>query len=108
MGIMDWIFLIIAGLFEVIWAVGLKYTQSFTKLIPSLITGSTMLASILFLSRALRTIPIGTGYAIWTGIGACGTLIIGMWFLGESRDPIRVGCIAIIIACMIVLKVTQK
>lgn len=105
---MDWLALIIAGVFEVVWAVMLKYTQGFTKLVPSLITGSAMLASILLLSRALRTIPIGTGYAVWTGIGACGTLLIGMWFLGESKDPIRVGCIGVIIACMIILKITHK
>ncbi|HEV7736274.1 MAG TPA: SMR family transporter [Chlamydiales bacterium] len=105
---MDWLALVIAGLFEVVWAVMLKYTQGFTKLVPSLITGSAMLASILLLSRALRTIPIGTGYAVWTGIGACGTLLIGMWFLGESKDPIRVACIGVIIACMVILKITHK
>ncbi len=105
---MDWLALIIAGLFEVVWAVMLKYTQGFTKLVPSLITGTAMLASILLLSRALRSIPIGTGYAVWTGIGACGTLLIGMWFLGESKDPIRVACIGVIIACMIILKITHK
>jgi quaternary ammonium compound-resistance protein SugE len=105
---MDWGMLVIAGLFEIVWAIGLKYTQSFTKLIPSLITGAAMVASFLFLSSAVRTIPIGTGYAVWTGIGATGTLLFGMWFLGESRDPIRIGCIALIILCIIVLKVTHK
>jgi quaternary ammonium compound-resistance protein SugE len=105
---MDWILLVIAGFFEVVWAIGLKYTQGFTKLVPSLITGSAMLASILFLSRALRTIPIGTGYAVCTGIGATGTLLFGIWFLGESRDPIRLLCIAAIISSMIILKIIHK
>ena len=105
---MDWGMLIIAGLFEIVWAIGLKYTQGFTKLIPSLITGSAMVASFLFLSSAVRTIPIGTGYAVWTGIGATGTLLFGMWFLGESKDPVRIGCVALIILCIIVLKFTHK
>lgn len=105
---MDWILLVIAGFFEITWAVGLKYTEGFTKVIPSFITGSAMIASIFFLSRALRTIPIGTGYAVWTGIGATGTLLFGMWFLDESKDPIRIGCILAIISAMIILKMTHK
>jgi quaternary ammonium compound-resistance protein SugE len=105
---MDWIFLGIAGLFEIGWAVGLKYTQGFTKLVPSLLTGAAMVISLGLLSQALRTIPIGTGYAVWTGIGACGTLVFGMWFLGESRDPIRIGCILAIITCILILKFTHK
>ncbi len=105
---MHWLALVIAGFFEIVWAVGLKHTQGFTKLIPSLFTGTAMVASFLLLSYSLRTIPLGTGYAVWTGIGACGTLLFGMFFLGESRDPIRVGCILVIIACMIVLKIVHK
>jgi quaternary ammonium compound-resistance protein SugE len=105
---MDWLFLIVAGLLEIVWAVGLKYTDGFTKLVPSIITAMAMIVSFVFLSLALRTIPIGTGYAIWTGIGATGTLIFGMWFLGESKDPIRVVCVVVIISCIVLLKITHK
>ncbi|MBX7066071.1 MAG: multidrug efflux SMR transporter [Parachlamydiales bacterium] len=105
---MYWLALIVAGFFEIAWAVGLKYTQGFTKLNPSLLTGSAMAASFLLLSYSLRSIPLGTAYAVWTGIGACGTLLFGMLFLGESRDPIRIGCILLIIASIFVLKLTHK
>lgn len=105
---MNWLALVIAGFLEIGWAIGLKYTQGFTKLVPSIFTGSAMAISFVLLSYALRTIPVGTGYAVWTGIGACGTLVFGMLFLGESRDPIRVGCILAIIACIIILKITHK
>lgn len=104
---MDWIALMIAGFFEVIWAIGLKYTDSFTRPIPSLITVSAMILSFLSLSYSLRTIPIGTAYAVWTAIGASGTLLFGMLFLGESRDPARVFCIVLIIAGVIALKFTH-
>jgi quaternary ammonium compound-resistance protein SugE len=105
---MNWLSLVIAGFFEIAWAIGLKYTQGFTKLVPSILTGTAMALSFLLLSYSLRTIPIGTGYAVWTGIGACGTLLFGMFFLGESRDPVRIGCILAIIGCIIVLKITEK
>ena len=105
---MNWLVLVIAGFFEIAWAIGLKYTQGFTKFVPSIFTGSAMVVSVVLLSYALRTIPVGTGYAVWTGIGACGTLLFGMFFLGESRDPIRVGAILAIIACIIILKITHK
>mgnify|MGYP000365486655 CR=1 FL=1 len=105
---MDWLALVIAGFFEIVWAIGLKYTQGFTKFVPSVITSSSMVASIVLLSYALRTIPVGTGYAVWTGIGACGTLLFGMFFLGESKDPLRVGCILGIIVCILLLKLTHK
>ena len=105
---MSWLFLVIAGFFEIIWAVGLKYTEGFTKLIPTIITLIAMAISFLFLSYALRTIPMGTAYAVWTSIGACGTLLFGMIFLGESREFIRIGAILVIIACIIVLKLTHK
>lgn len=105
---MHWLALIVAGFFEIVWAVGLKYTQGFTKLVPSLYTGGAMAASFLLLSYSLKSIPLGTAYAVWTGIGASGTLLIGMFFLGESRDPIRIGCILLIIFCIIILKQTHK
>lgn len=104
---MNWLALVIAGLFEIGWAVGLKYTEGFTKLVPSLLTGASMIISLWLLGIALRGIPIGTGYAVWTGIGAAGTLIFGMIYLGESHDPIRITCILGIIACIIILKATS-
>lgn len=105
---MDWLALVVAGLFEIVWAVGLKYTQSFTKLWPSIYTLAAMVVSFLLLSFSLRSIPMGTAYAVWTGIGAAGTLLFGIMFLGESRDPIRISAILGIIGCILVLKMTHK
>lgn len=99
-----WILLFIAGLFEVVWAVGLKYTRGFTVLTPSLITGAAMVASFWLLSQALRQIPVGTGYAVWTGIGAAGTAVIGMLFLGESRAVLRLACIGLVLLGILGLK----
>ncbi len=104
---MAWIYLLIAGLFECTWAIGLKYTEGFTKLIPSSITLVAMVLSVWFLSLALKTIPIGTGYAVWTGIGAIGVAIIGMAFLGEPRQIARVICLLLIISGIIGLKVVS-
>jgi len=101
---MAWTCLVIAGLLEIGWAVGLKYTEGFSKLWPSVVTGIAMTASFILLSHALKTIPIGTGYAVWTGIGAAGTAIIGMMYLGEPREMLRVLCIALIIAGVVGLK----
>lgn len=102
---MAWIYLIIAGLLEVGWAVGLKYTEGWTRLLPSVLTGSAMIVSFYLLSQALKTIPIGTGYAIWTGIGAVGAAILGMLVFGESRDVARIICILLIVAGIVGLKV---
>jgi quaternary ammonium compound-resistance protein SugE len=99
-----WILLIMAGLFEVVWAVGLKYTEGFTRLLPSGITLSAMTLSIVLLSRALRTIPVGTGYAVWTGIGAVGTVLVGIWLLGEPRSAGRLLAIAAIVGGIVGLK----
>lgn len=101
---MAWIYLVIAGLLEIGWAVGLKYTQGFSRLWPSVATIAAMTASFAFLSAALKTIPVGTGYAVWTGIGAAGTAVIGMMFLGESREVLRIVCIALILAGVVGLK----
>ncbi|HAR98297.1 MAG TPA: quaternary ammonium compound-resistance protein SugE [Syntrophus sp. (in: bacteria)] len=95
---MAWIYLLIAGLMETAWAVGLKYTAGFTKLWPSLWTLAGMAISFYFLSLALKTIPIGTGYAVWTGIGAVGTAILGIVLFGESHSVTRILCIAMIVA----------
>jgi quaternary ammonium compound-resistance protein SugE len=105
---MSWIYLIIAGLLEVGWAIGLKYTDGFSRLLPSLATIAAMIASFGLLAAALKTIPIGTGYAVWTGIGAAGTAIIGMAFFGESREVLRIVCILLIIAGVVGLKFAQK
>jgi quaternary ammonium compound-resistance protein SugE len=99
-----WILLIMAGLFEVVWAVGLKYTEGFSRLLPSGITLSAMTLSIVLLSRALRTIPVGTGYAVWTGIGAVGTALVGIWLLGEPRSAGRLLAIAAIVGGIVGLK----
>ncbi len=101
---MAWIYLIIAGLFEVAWAVGLKYTYGFTRIWPSVGTIACMIVSFLLLALALKTIPVGTGYAVWTGIGAAGTAIIGMLLLGEPRAVGRIVCILLIISGVIELK----
>ncbi|HYP29921.1 MAG TPA: quaternary ammonium compound efflux SMR transporter SugE [Blastocatellia bacterium] len=104
---MAWTYLFIAGLLEVAWAVGLKYTDGFTKLWPSAGTVAAMIASFFFLSIALRTLPIGTAYAVWTGIGAVGTATIGLIFFGESREVLRILCILLIVAGIIGLKLTS-
>ncbi len=101
---MAWTCLIIAGILEIGWAVGLKYTEGFSRLWPSVATLCAMIASFALLSVALKTIPVGTGYAVWTGIGAAGTAIIGMAFLGESREALRILCIMLIIAGVLGLK----
>ena len=105
---MPWIYLIIAGLLEVGWAIGLKYTEGFSRLLPTLATVAAMIASFGLLSVALKTIPIGTGYAVWTGIGAAGTAVIGMAFFGESREVLRIICILLIIAGVVGLKFAHK
>jgi len=101
---MAWIFLAVAGLLEVVWAVGLKYADGFTKLLPSAVTLGAMAASLYFLALAVRTIPLGTGYAVWTGIGAVGVAILGMVLFDEPRTLLRLGCIALIVAGIAGLK----
>jgi quaternary ammonium compound-resistance protein SugE len=99
-----WIMLLIAAGLEIIWAVGLKYTEGFTRLWPSLGTVMAMAASMYLLARAATGISIGTAYAVWTGIGAVGTAIVGMYLLNESRDLGRVVCIGLIIVGVVGLK----
>ncbi|HYG23994.1 MAG TPA: quaternary ammonium compound efflux SMR transporter SugE [Verrucomicrobiae bacterium] len=101
---MAWTYLVIAGLLEIAWAIGLKYTEGFSKLWPSVATILAMIASFGLLAAALKTIPVGTGYAVWTGIGAAGTAVIGMAFLGESREVLRVVCVGLIVAGVVGLK----
>src|SRR3970040_609212 len=101
---MAWIWLTLAGLLEVVWAVGLKYTEGFTRPAPSALTVAAVLASLYFLALAVRTIPIGTGYAVWTGIGAVGVAILGMVLFGEPRTLLRAGSILLIVAGIAGLK----
>ncbi|MHC1681836.1 MAG: quaternary ammonium compound efflux SMR transporter SugE [Clostridiaceae bacterium] len=101
---MQWVFLTIAGLFEVWWAVGLKYSNGFTKFIPSVLTIIGMIASFYFLSLALKSLPLGDAYAIWTGIGTVGTVILGIILFRESIDTSRLICILLIIVGIIGLK----
>jgi quaternary ammonium compound-resistance protein SugE len=105
---MAWIYLFIAGLFEIGWAVGLKYTEGFTKLWPSVITIAGMILSFYFLSTAVKSIPIGTAYAIWTGIGAVGTAILGIILFGESKEFIRIFFILLIVIGIVGLKIFSK
>ncbi len=105
---MAWIYLFIAGLFEIGWAIGLKYTDGFNKLWPSVFTIATMILSFYFLSSAVKTIPIGTAYAIWTGIGAVGTAILGIILFNESKEFIRIFFIFLIVIGIVGLKFFSK
>ncbi len=104
---MNWVYLTIAGILEIAWAIGLKYTEGWTRLVPSLITAALMIASFYFLSLAVKTLPIGTAYAVWTGIGTVGAAVLGMVLFDEPRDIVRVLCIALIIAGIAGLKLTS-
>ena len=103
-----WLFLVAAGLLEVGWAIGLKYADGFTRLVPSLLTLGAMAASFALLAQALRTLPVGTAYAVWTGIGAVGTAIVGILLLGESREVGRLVSIGLIVAGIVGLKVAAS
>ncbi len=102
---MAWVYLLIAGILEIGWAIGLKYTEGFTKLWPSVATIACMVVSLGFLALALKTIPVGTGYAVWTGIGAAGTVLVGMLFLGEAKEFARLACVTLIVMGVVGLKV---
>jgi quaternary ammonium compound-resistance protein SugE len=101
---MAWIYLSLAGLFECGWAVGLKYTDGFTRLWPSLLTTASMAVSLYLLALAMKSIPVGTAYAVWTGIGAVGVAILGIVLFGESREIMRIFSILLIVAGIIGLK----
>ena len=105
---MAWVYLGLAGLLEIVWAVGLKYVDGFTRLWPSAATVSAMVASMVLLALATRVLPIGTAYAVWTGIGAVGVAIFGIVWLGESRDLVRLVCIGLIVAGTIGLKLSSS
>jgi quaternary ammonium compound-resistance protein SugE len=103
---MAWVILFIAGLFEVAWAVGLKYSEGFTRLWPSVFTAITLALSMFLLGWAVRTLPLGTAYTVWTGIGAIGTVLLGIWLFNEPVTPVRIACIALILAGIVGLKAT--
>ena len=103
-GVMNWIWLCIAGILEIFWAVGMKYSHGFTRLYPSVFTAAAMLASLGFLALAMRSLPLGTAYAVWTGIGTVGTAVVGMVLFGESTATLRLLCLALIACGIIGLK----
>jgi quaternary ammonium compound-resistance protein SugE len=101
---MAWAVLFAAGLLEICWAIGLKYTEGFTRLLPSVLTLAAMAGSILLLGLALKTLPIGTAYAVWTGIGAVGTAVLGIFLFGEAASALRLASIGLIVAGIVGLK----
>ncbi|WP_457092468.1 quaternary ammonium compound efflux SMR transporter SugE [Microvirga sp. P5_D2] len=101
---MAWTYLVLAGLLEIGWAIGLKYTEGFTRLVPSVLTGLSMVASVVLLGLALKTLPVGTGYAVWTGIGTVGTALLGIYLLGEPATAMRLACIGLIVTGILGLK----
>ncbi|NGX38175.1 MAG: Quaternary ammonium compound-resistance protein SugE [Chlamydiae bacterium] len=103
---MVWVVLTLAGIFEIVWAVGLKYTEGFTKVVPSIITVVAMALSVWFLSIAMKTLPLGISYAIWTGIGIIGTTIIGIFLFGDSASIVKVVCISLILIGILGLRLS--
>lgn len=101
---MSWFLLVLAGLFEIGWAIGLKYTDGFTKPLPTALTAGSMIISIVLLGLAVKTLPIGTAYAIWTGIGTVGTVMLGIILFAEPVTAVRMGCIALIVTGILGLK----
>jgi quaternary ammonium compound-resistance protein SugE len=104
---MTWVILFVAGLFEIAWAVGLKYTEGFTRLWPSVATGAALVASMALLGLSLRTLPLGTAYAVWTGIGSVGTAVLGILLFREPATAIRLACIGLIVAGIVGLKLAS-
>jgi len=102
-----WLLLLLAGLLEVVWAIGLKYTAGFTRVTPSVITVAAMIGSVWLLALALKSIPVGTGYAVWTGIGVIGTAILGIVLFDEAATAVRMACIGLIVAGIFGLKLAS-
>lgn len=101
---MAWVILFVAGLFEIGWAIGLKYTEGFTRPLPSVLTLVSMVISVVLLAQAVKVLPIGTGYAVWTGIGTVGTAILGIVLFAEPATALRMACIGLIVAGILGLK----
>jgi quaternary ammonium compound-resistance protein SugE len=104
---MAWLLIVIAGVFEMAWAVGLKYSDGFSRLVPSILTVAAMAASIVCLGIAVKSLPVGTAYAVWTGIGAAGTAVLGMYLFEEPATLLRLGSIALVIAGIVGLKLAS-
>jgi len=104
---MSWVYLFVAGLFEIGWAIGLKYTNGFTRLVPTVLTAISMAVSLGLLGLALKTLPVGTAYAVWTGVGAVGTAILGIYLLNEPATVGRLVCIGLIVSGIVGLKVVS-
>ena len=104
---MSWVYLFVAGLFEIGWAIGLKYTNGFTRLVPTVLTAISMAVSLGLLGLALKSLPVGTAYAVWTGVGAVGTAILGIYLLNEPATVGRLVCIGLIVAGIVGLKVVS-
>jgi|SRR5580765_1158832 len=103
---MPWTLLFFAGLFEVAWAIGLKYTDGFSKPVPSALTVAAMVVSVVLLGLAMKQLPVGTAYAVWTGIGTVGTVILGIVLMGDSAAPLRLVCLGLIMLGIVGLKLT--
>ena len=105
---MPWIYLVVAGVFEIGWAIGLKFTEGFSRLWPSAWTIVAMIASFVFLAQALKHLPLGTAYAVWTGIGAAGTAVLGIILFDESRDVVRLFCLGLVLLGIFGLKLSAQ
>lgn len=105
---MGWTYLCIAGVFEVVWVISLKYTDGFSRPLPSVVTALAMGVSLYLLSQAVKILPVGTAYAVWTGIGAVGAVVLGMILFAESRDVLRLLCITLILAGIVGLRVASS
>jgi quaternary ammonium compound-resistance protein SugE len=103
-----WLFVVVAGVAEVVWAVAMKQSNGFSRLAPTLVMVAGLAVSFACLAAALKVLPVGTGYAVWTGIGAAGTALAGMWLLGEPREAPRLVCIALIVVGIIGLRLTMR
>ncbi|MGZ3657856.1 MAG: quaternary ammonium compound efflux SMR transporter SugE [Bdellovibrionota bacterium] len=104
---MSWFLLVLAGLLEAAWAIGLKYTEGFTRLVPSVLTGAAIVVSLLILAKVAQTLPIGTAYAVWVGIGAAGAAILGIVLFGESANPLRLFFLGLLVVAIVGLKFTS-
>jgi quaternary ammonium compound-resistance protein SugE len=105
---MAWLTLVLAGLLEMVWALGLKYTHGFTRPVPSIVTGVAIVGSMLLLGHAARTLPIGTAYAVWVGIGALGAAVGGALLFGEPLTPARIGFLLLLLTALVGLKLTAN
>lgn len=103
---MAWIVLVVAGLFEVVWAFAMKLSEGFTRFWPSVVTGVAMTASVVLLAYSMRTLPLGTAYTVWTGIGAVGAFLVGIVVLGEAVSPMRVGAAVLIVTGLVMMKLS--